>query len=46
MGEERWLFLDQRIYQATEDGCGIIDSHVGSLAEKEQDIRIISSRLS
>jgi hypothetical protein len=40
MGEKSWLLLNQRIYQATKDGCGIIDSHIGSLAEKEGYIRI------
>jgi hypothetical protein len=39
MGEERRALLHKQIYQAPDDGRGIVDPYIGSLAKKERDIR-------
>jgi hypothetical protein len=45
IGEKGWLLLDKRKYQATENSYSIINSHVGSLAKKERNIRSVPKRL-
>jgi hypothetical protein len=32
--DERWLLIDKQVHQASQHGCGVVDSRVSGLAEE------------
>lgn len=45
MGDKRWLLVNQHKYQAAKDRSSVVNSCIGTLAEKEGDGSGIQSRL-